>query len=490
MTVKISLFLIILLSDMKAQHYEPVFDLYHQYENYRNTAFSQPRFSFAHFSRELESLKGKPGLEIDSSGASVEGRAIYKVRIGTGPVRVMMWSQMHGDEPTATMALFDFLNFLTANDNFNPVREKILSGISLLIIPVVNPDGMERYKRRNAVEIDINRDALRLESPEAALLMNSFLEFKPDVSFNLHDQMPRYTAGFTHRSAVISLLAPSFNYEKELSPNRVRAMQICAHINNVLSYFVPGHIARYTDEFEPRAFGDNFQKLGSATVLIESGGWKNDPDKMYIRRLNFLAYVSALLSLAENRTEKIPLTDYKKIPINQKFLFDTLLRGLTVTVNDSFFKADIGINYNELPANGNYGIKITSTIEDAGDLSVFYGYTDYNMEGFSAEAGKIYPAYFENIEQAKQIDFDSLFSKGYIYFMLKEKPEKAANFIPPAIFTPADFDKLERKNYLKIGNAANFIITRDKQVRFVIINGSLYDTRLRSGKIRSGLIIN
>ena len=30
--------------------------------------------------------------------------------MGTGPRRILLWSQMHGDEPTATLALLDILN--------------------------------------------------------------------------------------------------------------------------------------------------------------------------------------------------------------------------------------------------------------------------------------------------------------------------------------------------------------------------------------------
>ncbi|NUN10976.1 MAG: peptidase M14 [Ignavibacteriaceae bacterium] len=474
---------------MKAQQYEPVNDLYHQYENYKDASFTQRRFGYAQFSRALHRLQALPGVKCDSLGASVEGRTIYGIKIGAGALKVMLWSQMHGDEPTATMAIFDLLNFLTADDNNNQLRRKILDSISLLILPGVNPDGMEKDRRRNALEIDINRDAVRLESPESNILMNAFLEFKPDVAFNLHDQSPRYTAGVTHRTAVLSLLAPAFNYEKERSPNRDRAMQVCAHINNVLSAFIPGHIAKYTDDFEPRAFGDNFQKLGAATVLIESGGWKNDPEKQFIRKMNFLAFVSSLFALAENRISRINLEDYDKIPFNEKYLFDVLLRKLTYTKNDTIFTTDVAFNLNESFVPGRAGYKVTSTIEDAGDLSTFYGNLDYDLSGFQIEAGKIYPEVFNTVEDVSGLSYDTLYRKGYIYIMVKESPEGNSAVIPPVIIAPQDFDKKERKNYLIIGNAANFIITRDKQVRYVVVNGSLYDTRLNSGEIRSGLLI-
>jgi len=42
---------------------------------------------------------------LDRVGESLEGRPINMVTVGTGPFRVLLWSQMHGDEPTATAAL-------------------------------------------------------------------------------------------------------------------------------------------------------------------------------------------------------------------------------------------------------------------------------------------------------------------------------------------------------------------------------------------------
>ncbi len=471
---------------MKAQYYEPAYDLYYQYDNYRDSSFTGRRFSYHTVAKSVTKYHN---AAVDTLGTSIDGKNIYGIKLGSGPLKVFMWSQMHGDEPTATMALFDLLNFLTANDNMNETRSHILNSITLFIIPLLNPDGMEKYKRRSAVDIDINRDALRLVNPESQILMNNFKAFAPDVSFNLHDQLPRYTVGITHRSALLALLAPAFNYEKELSPNRTRAMQVCAHISNVLSAYIPGHIARYTDEFEPRAFGDNLQKLGSSTVLIESGGWKNDPEKQYIRKMNFLAYVSALSALADDRISKIPLNYYDQIPYNEKYLYDVLLRELTITRNDKDYLIDVGINLNEIPAAGHTGFRVASTVEDAGDLSTFYGNRDHILNGYRIEPGKVYPKTFDSIDQLGNIDFDSLYGKGYIYVMANDAGSFGRQNDYPIIVTVPDFDKKERKNYLTIGNAANFIITKDGKTRFVVINGFLYDTELKAGYIKNGLII-
>ena len=155
-----------------------------------------------------ENLKQAEGFEVTPVGKSIQNRSIYMVKTGTGPVKVLLWSQMHGDEPTATIALLDIFNFLRQKDALDPIRQKILSNTTLYFIPMLNPDGAQVYQRRNAIDIDLNRDALRLQSPEARLLKSIRDSLDADFGFNLHDQSIYYTAGVSDKPATLSFLAP------------------------------------------------------------------------------------------------------------------------------------------------------------------------------------------------------------------------------------------------------------------------------------------
>ena len=170
------------------------------------------------FDNVLENYENSVGLKFENAGYSIEGREIKLIRIGSGPINVLAWSQMHGDESTATMALLDLLKFFTIeNDKFSDVKKFIIENVSFYFIPMLNPDGAENYTRQNEMDIDLNRDASRLQFPESKILKSVQESIKPIFSFNLHDQSTRYTVGDSYKVATIAFLAPAFNYEKDFS---------------------------------------------------------------------------------------------------------------------------------------------------------------------------------------------------------------------------------------------------------------------------------
>lgn len=248
-------------------------NLFENYSSYKEKSIESKFVSHNFVESFVKNLPVKK-FKIRQIGKSVENRSIYSIKIGSGKTKVLLWSQMHGNESTATLAILDILKFLSAEDSFNELRKEIFSGISLCFVPMLNPDGAEKFERENAVGIDLNRDAISLISPEAKILKNLHSNIKPDFAFNLHDQEGRYTVGKSNNSAIISFLAPPFNYVKEINPVRVKTMQLIANISEVLSQFIPNNIGKYNDDFEQRAFGDNFVRWGTSSVLIESGGSK------------------------------------------------------------------------------------------------------------------------------------------------------------------------------------------------------------------------
>jgi hypothetical protein len=334
-----------------------------------------PLLDHAEVERRLMALsQGDPRFILERVGASVEGRSINLVTVGTGPYRVLLWSQMHGDEPTATAALFDIFEYFQRHRTDPSVR-RILSALTLYVIPMLNPDGAERFQRRNAQGIDINRDALGLQTPEGRVLKSVRDRFNPRVGFNLHNQGWGTSVGDPPRPASISLLSVAYDKARSENAGRRLTKKLCAVIRDALEPFASGQIGRYDDEFEVRAFGDNVTLWGTPVVLIETGPFpSSEPDPPLVR-MNFVAILSALDALATGNVERADPRRYESLPVNQSRLFYVLVSQATVVPGTGVppFTADIGIAANRRvrSVEGQRRIQIQANISDLGDLRTY-----------------------------------------------------------------------------------------------------------------------
>jgi hypothetical protein len=308
---------------------------------------------------------------LEQIGESVEGRSLNHVRVGTGAMPILLWSQMHGDEPTATSALFDLFEYLSRHRE-EPVVRRILSQLTLHAVPMLNPDGAERFQRRNAQSIDINRDALRLQTPEGRALKALRDRLNPRVGFNLHNQGWGTAVGDPPKAASISLLSVAYDEKRSENAGRVLTKKICAVIRDSLEPFASGQIGRYDDSFEVRAFGDNITLWGTPVVLIETGPWPSEEPDAPLIRLNFIALVSALDALATGNVNRADPKRYESLPMNDSGLFYVLVRNATV-INGSGvgpYVADIGITGNRRvrAVDGKREVQVGMNISDMGDL--------------------------------------------------------------------------------------------------------------------------
>ncbi|PQJ78358.1 M14 family zinc carboxypeptidase [Polaribacter porphyrae] len=267
--------------------------------------------------------KHKEHFIVQQIGFSEQDRPIFSLKTGTGKKKILLWSQMHGNESTGTKALFDILNCFS--NSSNNVFKTILEECTLLFLPMLNPDGSEAYTRVNANNIDLNRDAVDKVAIESKLLREILEKFNPKFCFNLHDQRTIFGVEGTKNPATISFLAPSEEKTRALTGGRIQTMNVIVAMNTMLQNFIPNHIGRYTDEFYPTATGDNFQKLGYNTVLIESGHYPKDYDREKTREFTFYSILQGIYHIATSQ-EFIAYKAYFSIPNNTKIFYDVIHR--------------------------------------------------------------------------------------------------------------------------------------------------------------------
>jgi len=460
--------------------------LYYEYEKYFEVKLTHRRFLYSDILLLINGLKNKNNFAIKKAGKSELGKDIFLVSYGKGKTKIFLWSQMHGNEATATMALFDIFNFLSNKNDFVELKNFLLKETTIYFLPVVNPDGADLFQRRNYFDIDLNRDAARLASKEAKLLMKIFKELQPDFGFNLHDQDTRYSAGNSFKPATISFLAPPVDNSKKMTLCRLNSVKLISELFSILSKYIPGHIAKYSDDYEPRAFGDNFQKMGTSTILIESGGWKNDPEKLFIRKLNFILILSALQSITLKNYKNQQPEVYDRIPLNQELLRDLIIRNVAVNRNDKKCKIDIAVNFEEINIPGKQLFYYKSKIEDLGDLTTFYGYEDHNFSGLNVETGKTFPEIFNTIKDLEKTNFEELYKKGFTNVIIKEPPPQNWTNLPINIFQRMP----GKKDQIELDAPANLIFIKDNIIKYVVVNGYLFNLQSKTGQIKNGLIFH
>lgn len=454
-------------TDNELPHLE-VSQLEQAYEENKEAAITHRRFKHADLQPLIE--KHSNAFKVEELGKSVEGKSISSLDWGNGPTKVMLWSQMHGNESTATMALFDLFNFLEASgDGFDELRTTLNENLHIKFIPMINPDGSDKFQRRNALDIDLNRDAISQISPEAIILKGARDSFEPEFGFNLHDQQIYYNVVNTPQQVTISVLAPGYNYERDVNDVRAKAMQIIVGMDKVLQQVIPNGVGKYDDSFEPRAFGDNIQKWGTSTILIESGGYVGDPEKQYIRKLNFMIILNALEQIATKGYEQFTTEQYFAIPDNDLQMVDLKIEEMNVEVEGKTFPVDLSIRRNETNAGDSY--YVTGSVVDLGDMQVYFGFEEKNATGLTYQEGKVYETTFDDISDISSEKAYELLNQGFLAVKVKNGEAGDLHTLPILVLKSTDTFPAGWKT----GSKPNFYLSDGTNLKFAIVNGYWID---------------
>jgi hypothetical protein len=159
--------------------------------------------------RFLERLDDvSPSMHLTTMGYTMEGRAIPLLVVGapaaspeavrgTGKLRVYLQGNIHGGEVPGKEALLMLMREISAGR-----APAWTDDLVLLVAPIYNADGNERVQltnrprqhgplggmgqRPNAQGLDLNRDHMKLDSPEARSLVAMMTAYDPHVGVDLH----------------------------------------------------------------------------------------------------------------------------------------------------------------------------------------------------------------------------------------------------------------------------------------------------------------
>jgi len=261
----------------------------------------------------------EPLIHVSTLATTREGRKVSVVRVSGGPaaitgkpkVKVLLFAQQHGDEPSGKEAL-TLLLAKAASRTMDAIVEKV----DLLIVPQMNPDGAERRQRRSADTLDLNRSHVLLNSPEVKGLHDLFLAEMPEVTLDIHEFGSYSTSwiksGFIKTADVQLGMLTNLN-----SPARIRQYQrdrVFGFIADAMreknyrfgEYIVGSpedRIRHSTTEINDGR--QSFGILGTLSFIQEGRNGKELEDRLERRARSQLAAVEALLEFCARYTAEI-----------------------------------------------------------------------------------------------------------------------------------------------------------------------------------------
>lgn len=316
-------------------------------------------------------------------GVSTLGLPIYQCSFGFGDIKVLAWSQMHGNESNSTLSMLDLLYSL---ENQPELKDRLFKNISLDFIFMLNPDGSKAWTRRNALDIDMNRDYLQEASCEMKLLKKIAFSKHYDYGFNLHEQRTIFSTDGKH-PATLSFLAPSEDVDRTITETRKKSMAVINAVYNALKLQIPNHIARYSDEFYPTSTGDNLMKAGIPVILFEGGHYEEDYLRENTRKYYTIALYTALSSISLLNKQTIGFEGYFDIPENKESHFDIIYRNVKLNTDFDCI-LDIAVQYKEEILKDETEISFIPYVVEVGDLSRKKGWKEIDCAGkkFVSEA--------------------------------------------------------------------------------------------------------
>ena len=333
-----------------------------------------------HINSFLETLHS--GFNISTVGFSVENNPIKAIQFGEGKTKILVWSQMHGNESTTTKGLIDYLNYLNLNGN---EFKNITKNYTLYIIPILNPDGAILYTRENANKVDLNRDAFNCSQPESKVLRGVLENFNPNFCFNLHDQRTIFGLLESKKPATMSFLTASYNNERTYNVVRKKAAEVIVGINNELQKYIPNQVGKFDDSFNINCTGDYFTSKGYPTILFEAGHYFHDYQRDIVRKFVFISIISAISSINENVIAEFDFNNYLHIYQNNKCFYDFIFKNVKIIDNNVEKIIKFAVQYKEVLKNNE--IEFIPEIIQIENLDNFYAHQtiDFNYDLFEFE---------------------------------------------------------------------------------------------------------
>lgn len=229
-------------------------------------------------------------VSVQTVGHTQKGREIELVKLSVqggeqDKLRLLYLGSVHGDEPGGIEGLLHFMERMTAE----PGLQQLLQKMEFYIIPIVNADGADRMVRQTANGVDLNRDQVRLETPEAKAMREAVNRVAPHVCIDFHEYGPLKSAYNELSTEVLTVpwdvmflssgnpnVSPSLRQAVDnlFLPQASRQLQEQGFTSH--TYYTPRRgskgVVMNMGGASPRSTSNSFALSGTFSILIEGRG--------------------------------------------------------------------------------------------------------------------------------------------------------------------------------------------------------------------------
>lgn len=267
-------------------------------------------------------------MHLTEFGRSFEGKALPLAIIADPPVHtpeeakatgkpiVYAWANIHAGEVCGKEALL-----MLARELVTTPDHPLLDDLVILIAPIYNPDGNDRMDknnrpgqvgpeegmgvRHNAQNLDLNRDWVKLESPEAQAMVKVLTDWDPHITIDCHT-----TNGSHHRNALTfaGLLNPSchepsllFLRDELLTAVSERLQELTGYMTFYYGNFNRDQTIWATYSCDPRFSGPYCGLRGHLAILSEAHAYIPYEDRIIVTR----EFVRQIMTYAAANKERL-----------------------------------------------------------------------------------------------------------------------------------------------------------------------------------------
>lgn len=203
---------------------------------------------YADVVRELDRIERSSAgtVTVASAGRSGEGRELWYATVGDGPVTFWLQARIHGNELHSTEAVLQILDSLAGPA---PWAERIRQRLTVVVIPMYNPDGAEANIRHSTTptRTDLNRDWENFVQPESRAYWRLWRDTAPTYALDLHHMSEAPVVNGTDDLNQFQIggrsIDPSRMTAQQWLTNRAMAMRSV----DALAGYGPVNIAKYPD---------------------------------------------------------------------------------------------------------------------------------------------------------------------------------------------------------------------------------------------------